>query len=177
MEIATREISAMRRELQELRDLHGHPMHNTAQQGIDTTTREILQAKERLGAVKNSIIQGAKDAVVAVRQKGISALNSAVSFLGVRMELEYIQQDSIAGMAHCDRSLARIGNISKQFHEAGAAHRNLGRAILGKEIQDDAKPMGWLARLASAPHNTMKKLHAGLAKGAGAILGKLEKLE
>lgn len=177
LEIATREIAAMRRELADLRDLHGEPLHNTAQQGIDAATRQILQAKERLGAVKNSIIQGAKDAVATVREKGVAALNGAVSFLGVRGELEQIQQDSVTGIARCDRSLARIENISKQFHEVGSAHRNLGRSILGRETRDDAKPMGRLAKLAAAPQHTLKKLHTGMAKGADAILGKLEKLE
>lgn len=167
LEAATREIAAMRRELVGLRDLHGEPLHNTAQQGIDAATRQILQAKERLGAVKDSIIQGTRDAVVTVKEKGGSALNGAVSFLGVRKELEYIQQDS----------LARVENISKQFHEVGSAHRNLGRSLLGREAQDDVKPMGRLAKLAAAPHVTLKKLHAGMAKGADAVLGKLEKLE
>ncbi|MDL2231998.1 hypothetical protein LJC63_00265 [Ruminococcaceae bacterium OttesenSCG-928-L11] len=174
---ATRELAAMRRELSELRELHGEPLHNTAQQGIDTATRQIMKAKERLGAVKEWFVQGAKDACAAVKEMGIGALSGAASFLGVRRELEKLREDSTESIARCDRSLARIENISRNFHEVGTATRNFGRSLAGKEQQDDTKPMGKLAKLASAPHLTLKKLHAGMIKGADAALGKLEKLE
>lgn len=177
LESATREIAAMRRELADLRDLHGEPLHNTARQGIDAASRQIMQAKDRLGAVKNWIIQGAKDAVAAVKERGIGALNNAVSFLGVRTELEKIQQDSLAGVDKCDRSIAKVENISRQYHEVGTATRNLGRAILGREAQDDTKQMGRLAKLAAAPHKALKNLYTGMAKGADSALGKVEKLE
>ena len=177
LEMATREIAAMRRELAELRSFHGEPLHNTASQGIDSATRQIMQAKERLGAVKDWIIQGAKDAVTAVKEKGMVALNGAMSFLGVRRELEKIQQDSLAGIGKCDHSLARVDSISRRYHEVGTATRNFGRALTGKETRDDTKDAGKLAALASAPHQTMKILYTGMDKAAGAVLGRLEKLE
>jgi len=167
----------MRRELAELRHFHGEPLHNTARQSIDAASRQIRQAMEKLGGVKNRIVQGAKAAAVTIKEKGIGALNSAVSFLGVRDDLENIRRDSMEGVGKCEQSLAKVENISRRYHEVGTATRNFGRALTGKEIRDDTKESGKLAKLASAPFSVMKSLHAGMVKGAEAVLGKLEKLE
>lgn len=177
LDAAAKEISAMRRELAELRDFHGEPLHTTAKQSLDAASRQIAQAKERLGAVKDKIIQGAKDAVTAIREKGIGALNNAMSFLGVKNDLKAIRESLDKNTKSCDRSLARVETISRQYHEVGTAARNLGRALTGKEVRDDTKDPGRLAKVAAAPFHTLKTLYSGLAKGADAALGRLEKLE
>lgn len=177
LDAASREIHALRRELAELRDFHGEPLHNTARQSIDAAARQIEQAKEKLGAIKDKIVQGAKDAVAAVKEKGIGALNSAVSFLGVKDELESLREGLDKNTKSCDRSLARVDAISRQYHEVGTATRNFGRAVSGKEVRDDTKDSGKLAKVAAAPFHTLKKLYSGMAKGAEAAIGKLEKLE
>lgn len=177
LDAAAKEIAAMRRELAELRDFHGEPLHTEAKRNIDTASRQITQAREWLGRVKDRIVQGAKGAVAAVRGKGIGALNNAMSFLGVKDDLQAIREGIDKNTKSCDRSLARVDAISRQYHEVGTAARNFGRALTGKEVRDDTRDSGRLAKVAAAPFHTLKTLYSGLAKGVDAALGRLEKLE
>lgn len=177
LEAAAGEIAAMRRELAELRDFHGEPLHNTARQGVETAHRETRRLQDRLGAVRSKIIRAARDGVAAVKQKGAVALDGVVSFLGLRKELENIHRDSHQKAARSERAIARVKGISRQYHEVGAAVRNFGRAATGKETRDDAKPAGRLMKAAAAPFQALKRLHDGMAKGTRSALDTLDRLE
>ncbi len=67
--------------------------------------------------------------------------------------------------------------MSAEYREAGKHLRNIGRAIIGKEAIQDAKPMGPAAKSIRALNNGTRAAYSGASRSAAAAIGRLEQLE
>jgi hypothetical protein len=138
---------------------------------------EGLSLRDGLAKLKQNIIAGCRAAVTAVQEKGISALNHATKFLHIRPTLESMRDACDKQIQFDDRAIAKIEQISTEYHEAGRHLKNIGRAILGKEAIETAEPAGKVAKSASAPFRAARSCCAGMRKHAEAALGGLTRLE
>ena len=80
------ELTAMRRELGEMREAQNHPVRTALQKAITTLENRINDLRERLDAVKANIIEGCKNAVAVFKEKGAAALNGILNFFRVNVE-------------------------------------------------------------------------------------------
>lgn len=79
LDAAVRELAAMRRELNEAREL-AHPVKTALQNAVKTLEKNVAVLRGRLDAVKQNVIEGCKNAVDAFKEKGISALHNVARF-------------------------------------------------------------------------------------------------
>jgi len=177
LDAAVGELSAMRRELADMREEQDHPVRTTLQKAIQALENKIAETKERLDAVKAEIIEGCKNAVAAFKEKGIAALNGLASFFHIRQGLEKVQESMERKIGYDEQSMKKIATISTEYHEIGKHVKNLGRAVQGKEAIQEAKPIGRLAKLIQAPYRLDQACSAAVKQQAAAALVSLGKLE
>lgn len=177
LDTAVGELQAMRQELNNMREEQNHPVRTALQNTIRTLEKGINEARERLDAIKESIVEGCKNAVSAFREKGISALHNVMDFFKVKDTLLDVRKGMDAAVKSAEKSIAKIEAVSAEYHEIGKHVKNIARAFTGKEAVQDAKPVGKLARATQAPHRFRKAVVSRTAKGVDAAIGKLEKME
>lgn len=177
LDTAVNELSAMRRELSELREQQSHPMRLALQKAIRALEEKIAETRERLETVKSNIIEGCKNAVAAFREKGVVALNGLASFLHIRQGLQAVRDGMKSNIQFDEQVMKKIADISTEYHEAGKHVKNIGRAAFGKETVQETKPMGRLAKAMQAPYRLDRSLSDAIKRQASAALHSLDRLE
>ena len=177
LDTAVGELSAMRRELADLREAQDHPVKTSLQKAIQALENKIAETRERLEELKSSIIEGCKNAVAAFKEKGIAALSGLASFFHIRQGLEMVQESMDRNICYDEQSMKKIAAVSTEYHEIGKHVKNMGRAIQGKESIQEAKPMGRMAKLIQAPYKLDQACSAAIKWQAASALNSLGKLE
>jgi len=171
------ELTAMRRELGEMREAQNHPVRTALQNAITALETKINDLRERLNTLKSGIIEGCKNAVAVFKEKGAAALNGIMNFFRVKDTLQNMRKDMIGAVKAAEMSIAKIEAVSTEYHEVGRHIKNIGRAMSGKELIEDAKPVGRIAKAAQAPQKLRKAVASGAVKGVDKAIGKLNRME
>lgn len=174
---AVGELTAMRRELNDMREVQNHPVKTALQNAIHSLEEKIAVMRERLDAVKADIIEGAKNAVAAFKEKGISVLNGLASFFRIKGGLNALRDSLNDGIKADERAISAIETASAKYHEAGRRVKNMGRALADKEAIQDAKPSGKVTRVLQAPYRREKNCLMNAVKDVDAAIRGLEQLE
>jgi len=177
LETAVGELAAMRQELSGMREEQNHPARTALRGAALTLEGAVNDAREKLEAVKNSVIEGCKNAVAAFKEKGIGALNNLAGFFKIGDGLQSLRDSLDGGVQAAEKSIAKIEAVSAEYHEAGQHVKNMGRTLSGKDPVQEAKPSGKLAKLLESPFKTELSCLTGARKSVGAAIGKLERLE
>ncbi|MEY8357243.1 DUF6674 family protein [Lachnospiraceae bacterium 54-53] len=150
LDAVVKELAAMRQELKTAQE-QNHPVKTTLQNAVIVTQGQVLDLRERLTQLKQNIIDGCKNAVAAFKETGISALDNVARFFKVRPILETMRDTLTKDIQYDDKAIAEIEAISTEYHQAGRHLKNMGRAMLGKEVLQEVKAPGKLAAVISAP--------------------------
>jgi hypothetical protein len=175
---AAADLSAMRRELAELREESGHPIRTALQNAAKGLTAKIKSARSALSTLKDKIIGGCKRAVTAFKEGGVTALNNLSSFFDIRGELTAARDSINDAIRYNESQMSKIDKAAEAYHEAGRAIRNIGRSLRGDEPVPAIKPNGKLARLIEGPfRNEHRRLNRSLGRvnKALACIDRLEK--
>jgi len=173
---ATNELAAMRTQLNEM-EASNHPIRNTLQKAVIAMQAQVLEMRDKLSELKEQFIEGCKNAVQSFKEKGIAALDNVARFFKIKPALESLRDGCDKGIAYDNRNIARFENISTEYHEAGRHLKNIGRAIIGKEPIQEAKPMGKLAKALIAPIKADRKCLTAIKGCAEKAIGSLARLE
>ena len=176
LEAAVQELTAMRRDYAEAIKKN-HPVKNTIERATVHLNSQIELLRERLTELRQAVIDGCKNAVIAFKEKGISALDNITRFFKVSPILEAIHTRANWAAQYASKTASYIDTVSKRYHEAGRHLKNAGRALRGKEAIQDAKPPGMVAKTFSAPFRAARVCFAGVRNNAMAVVGKLKRLE
>ncbi|MDR0905238.1 MAG: hypothetical protein LBN00_03535 [Oscillospiraceae bacterium] len=174
---AVAELANMRRELAEMREIQGHPVKTELQNAIRSLESKINAARERIGEVKDAIIDGCKRALTAFKEKGESALNDVMSFFHLKGGLKAVNKSLNEGIRECDSAIMKIDNFSREYHSAGRHLKNMARVAVGKEAISSANAIGKLAWTFNAPYRASKTCLLGAKRAVNAAIRKLEQLE
>lgn len=171
---ATAELAAMRRELAEARD---GPVKRALTKAVKGLERSVSALRERLDALKESVKDGCRRAVAAFRERGASALAHTAAFFHIRPALEAVGRAADRAMADCDRTAAKVRDITATYHEAGRHLKNAGRVLAGLEpVAEDTGP-GRLARAVESLCSKEKALHGAVKRGTQRAVDCLSRLE
>lgn len=170
-------IADMKSQLSEMKEIQNHPVKTALQRAIKSLENTVALMKERINEMKAGIIEGCRNAVQAFREKGISALDKLASFFHIKSGLKALGKSADENALSCDKSVARINEFSKQYHEAGRAIKNMARMFVGKDPVDTKKEAGILAKTLAAPYKAEKALMVQISKSANAMMERLEQLE
>ncbi|GHU35989.1 hypothetical protein FACS1894105_05610 [Clostridia bacterium] len=170
-------ISDMKNQLSTMKEVQNHPVRTALQNTIKALEIKVAEFKERIGELKDNIIAGAKNAIKAFKEKGITILNKLASFFNIKGGLQAMDKSAAQGAEACEKTIQKIDNFANQYHAIGRAVKNMGRIITGKEPLDTKKEAGKLAKSVSAPYKAEKAVLTGMRKVIGAAIGKLSQLE
>ena len=173
---AIAEMTAMRRELEAIRE-DNHPMRKVLQNTITAMQERIDAMREQLEAMKASIIEGGKNALAVFSERGTAALNGIAKFFKVKPMLEEIAKISAQGVKDNTKTIEKIERISKEYHKAGKHIKNIGRAIVGKEMIKSAKPVGKVAKAVEAPIKAARSCNLSIRDAARSAVKSLNRLE
>lgn len=177
LDAAVGELTAMRRELNDMREEKDHPARTALRNTARSLEGTVNETRERLGAIKDSIIEGCQNTVAAFKEKGISALNHIAGFLGIKDTLQNMRESLNHSIGENEKAIEKIEAVSAEYHRAGSHVRNMGRAMLGRETAEDIKPAGKLAKLLEAPFRSELARLKKAGKNLDAAIGKLGNLE
>ena len=173
---AVKELKAMRYNLAET-EKHKHPIKSTMQSALISMQAQILELKEKLKVLKQTVIDGCKNALITFKEKGISALDDITRFIKIKSMLEVIQTGADKAIQSADRAVSNIEAASKRYHEAELHLKNAGRALSGKEARQKAKPPGRIAKIFSAPFRATRFCFNGIRNNAVTAVDKVKRLE
>ena len=171
-----KEMTAMRRELSAIRE-DNHAMRNPLQNAINAMQEQIRALREQLEAMKASIIEGCKNALAAFKERGASALNNVAKFFSIKPALENIAKICDQGAKDNAKTINKIERISKEYHKTGRHLKNIGRAVMGKELIKSAKPVGKVAKMIEAPIKAARACNLAMRDAARSAVKCLSRLE
>jgi len=172
----TKELAAMRRELAEARK-QNHPVRNALQKVVATMRGQISELREMLAGLKQGVIDGCMRALAAVKAAGLSALRNIAEFFNIRPGLEAMRDRLDDNIKHDETVIAKIEAMSGEYHEAGRHLVNMGRAIVGKELLQEARPVGKLAKAVESPIKADRAALRAMRRCVNAAIGGLIRLE
>jgi len=166
----------MRRDLAEAQK-NNHPIKNALQKAVITMQAQVLDLRDKLGELKQAVIDGCKNAVQAFKEQGVAALDGIARFFKIRPILEAIHAGAAKAAQSADQTVNRIETVSAQYHEAGRHLKNAGLALTGKETVQEAKPNGRVSKTFTAPFRAVRACFAGIGNHAAVAAKSMKRLE
>ena len=176
LEAAVNELAAMRRDIVQAQ-AQNHPIQTTLKNTCITMQGQVLNLRDKLAELKQNFIDGCKNAADAFKGKGISALDSIAKFFNIKPALESFRSELDKCIQFDDRAIAKIEAISTEYHEAGRHLKNIGRTIVDKELIQEAKPMGKVAKAFAAPYRAERKCFVAMKNCTEKAIGCFSRLE
>ncbi len=141
---------------------------------VQAAQEKVEQARDQLAAVKEKIISWAKTAIEDFKRVGVSALDTALSALGVKKLLGAMQDKVRGAMEGMDASVKKVEAMGQELRSAGAHLKNAGRAATGKETQVvDGGQSGWFQAVVAAPlravHSALSQMDHTIQDATGAV--------
>jgi hypothetical protein len=171
-----KELGAVREQLAEAQR-QNHPIRNALQKAVTVMQGNLLDLRDKLGALKQDIAAGCKSALEAAHDKGLSALRGIAKAFNLRPALEALRGDIEKAIEADTRSIRRIETVSAEYHKAGRAVKNIARAAAGIDIRDEVKPMGVLAKAATAPLRADRHCALMMGNCVNRAIGAIGRLE
>lgn len=164
---------------EQLSTLHDGSYKAAAIKDSQFTHSCVARAKAQLTCIKTDLSENIRKALSTVKQHGISALNKAVDFLGIKTALSNMNVDLQASISSTQRSIDRINTIGSELHALNEHTKNLGRALTGKETKELTQrneDKGVLAAVAK-PLKRHKATLEGMEKSVAKVIARVERLE
>ena len=170
------ELKAVREQLESIQD---NGIKATVTKSVSSAQQKVEQAKDQLGHIRTSLSDMVKQTLAAVKQHGISALNKAADFMGIKAALNDMRDTLNASISDTQKSIDRINAVGSELHALNEHGKNLGRALIGKEaaeLTQRNEDKGVLAAIAK-PLKKSKAMLEGMEKGVTRALQSIDRLE
>ena len=100
-----------------------HPIRNAMQKAVTIVQGNVLDIRDKLSAIKQNIIVGCKNALVAFEARGLSALRDLTDFFKLRPGLEALQKDIDKAIRQDEAQIAAIEAASQRYHKPRSSQR------------------------------------------------------
>ena len=87
---------------------------------LQAVQEKLEQARNQLAAVKDKIISWTKNTLEDVKRLGITALDTAISTLGVQTMLKSMEDKTFDSMQDIQASIRKVETIGEELRSAGA---------------------------------------------------------
>ena len=173
--------------LQELQSVKAEPAQVSERQApakfflskmVEALETRVERARNRLLTFCDRIVECAQDAVDRFKDAGVSALDSAITAMGVKKGLEHLQeglQNSLSGIRD---AIGKAEDVGHELRSVGGHLKNAGRAMTGKDTQTvDGGQEGRFQSAVLAPMRGIQKLLSNINNNTLAAIGVVEDLE
>lgn len=170
------ELQAVRGQLDRIQD---KGIKSALLKGVSAIQEKVTQAREQLTHIKADLSQSVKKALSNVKQQGISTLNKAVDFMGIKTTLADMRESLQSSISRTQKSIDRINAIGSELHALNEHSRNLGRVLTGREAKELTarnEDKGVLAAIAK-PLKKSKSMLENIEKGVTRAIQSVDRLE
>ena len=170
------ELKAVQGQLDRIQD---KGIRASLKKGVAAIQSKVSQAKDQLSQLKADFSQSVKQALSDVKLQGISALQKAVDFMGIKTALNDMRDSLNTSISHTQKNIDRINAVGSELHALNEHTKNLGRVLTGKEAKELTarnEDKGGLAAVAK-PLKKSKSMLEGIEKGVTHALQSVDRLE
>lgn len=167
------ELQAMRGELEKMRDKGIRASVSRVLESAENKTQEIWGKVTMIG---KNLIQSAKNALAAFREKGVGALRKAVSAMKIPQVLSAVKGMMHHGAQKMNGKAEKTQMLAQELHKAKEHRKNVGRILTGrgaKEPTEQVADGGILANIQKA-FLTCGRMYAGMEQAADKALHRVE---
>lgn len=167
------ELQEMREELEKMQDRGIRATVSRVLEGAENKTQEIWGKVSMIG---KNLIQSAKNALAAFREKGVNALRRAVSAMKIPQVLSAVKNMMHRGAEKMNGKAEKTQMLAQELHKAREHRRNVVRILTGKrakEPTEQAADKGILAKVQGV-FLACGKMYAGMEQKADKALHRLE---
>lgn len=172
------ELQGVREQLAEMQKNQPKAVTEKLMDKVSQLQEKINSLSERFGEIKDHLIDTAKKAVTAFKEKGREEMNKVlqVGISGVKSVLENTRERLVDIMTNYEKTANQIDSIGDELKQIGNSFANVGRLIAGKGTKEvsDEKPGVGLTRVMNMP---VKSNIAAFRKQIDGIDKAMEKLD
>lgn len=155
------ELQELRKQLEQTQVPEQASMKDQVLDALQAVQEKLEQARNQLAAVKDKIISWTKNTLEDVKRLGITALDTAISTLGVQTMLKSMEDKTFDSMQDIQASIRKVETIGEELRSAGAHLKNARRTAIGRETQQ--VDGGQAGRFETAVLSPMRAIHSVLA--------------
>ena len=131
-----KEMQAMRKEINLI---HSNTLRAKCQNLVEKTEGKIKQGFTILAKVKDNVIQSAKNALKAFKEKGKEALRSAVKAMKIPETLDKLASFFGNRSKEIEQDVVKLNSMQSELTGAKGHLRNFGRLLIGRETKETEK--------------------------------------
>ena len=145
---------------------------------VEALETRVERARNRLLTFCDRIVECAQDAVDRFKDAGVSALDSAITAMGVKKGLEHLQEGLQNSLSGVKDAIGKAEDVGHELRSVGGHLKNAGRAMTGKDTQTvDGGQEGRFQSAVLAPMRGIQKLLSNINNNTLAAIGVVEDLE
>ena len=161
-------LTEMLKEMQEMRQeinlIHNNTLRVKCQNLVEKTEGKIKQGFALLGKVQDNIVQSAKNALKAFKERGKEALRSAVKAMKIPETLDKLGSFFGKLSKEVERDVQQLNSMQSELNSSKGHLKNFGRILIGwesKEVEKAKSDKGVFSRFG--------KLLEKIGKGFGTL--------
>lgn len=178
LSVMTEELQSVKGQLAELKSSQPNSVKDSALQKVTQLEEKTKSLFKKLAEVKDHLIQTAKQAVNAFKEKGKQEMGEVLQkgITNVQKILAGHREKLTDLLVDAEKTANQIDSIGDELKQIGNSAANVGRLIAGKGTKEvsEEKPGVALTRMINAP---VKKNIASLKRKIGQLDKITEKLE
>lgn len=178
LSVMTEELQSVKGQLAELKSSQPQGVQDSVIENVAQLEEKTGSLSEKLSDVKNHLVQIAKQAVNAFKEKGKQEMGAVLQkgIANVQKMLSGHREKLTDLLVDAEKTANQIDSIGDELKQIGNSAVNVGRLIAGKGTKEvsEEKPGVALTRLINAP---IKKNIANLKRKIGHLDKITEKLE
>ena len=174
------ELQGVREQLAEMQKNQPKAVTEKLMDKVSQLQEKINSLSERFGEIKDHLIDTAKKAVTAFKEKGREEMNKVLQkgISGVQSVLENTREKLVDVMTNYEKTANQIDSIGDELKQIGNSFANVGRLIAGKGTKEvsDEKPGVGLTRVMNMPVKSGISAFRKQISGIDKAMEKLDKV-
>ncbi len=161
-------LTEMLKEMQEMRQeinlIHNNTLRVKCQNLVEKTEGKIKQGFALLGKVKDNVIQSAKNALKAFKERGKEALRSAVKAMKIPETLDKLGSFFGKLSKEVEQDVQQLNSMQSELNSSKGHLKNIGRLLIGRETKETEQ-----AKTDKGVFSRFGKLLEKIGKGFGTL--------
>ena len=133
-------LTEMLKEMQEMRQeinlIHNNTLRVKCQNLVEKTEGKIKQGFALLGKVKDNVIQSAKNALKAFKERGKEALRTAVKAMKIPETIDKLGSFFGKLSKEVEQDVAQFNSMQSELNSSKGHLKNIGRLLIGRESKE-----------------------------------------
>ena len=121
---------------QEINLIHNNSLRVKCQNLVEKTEGKIKQGFALLGKVKDNVIQSAKNALKAFKERGKEALRTAVKAMKIPETLDKLGSFFGKLSKEVEQDVQQLNSMQSELNSSKGHLKNIGRLLIGRESKE-----------------------------------------